>query len=347
MRILVTGSTGLIGAEAVMHFCALGHDVVGVDNNQRAVFFGPDGDTSAVRQRLIQTQPRYRHADADIRDRAGMLALFEEVRPGAVVHCAAQPSHDLAAKLPFADFDTNAVGTLNLLEATRQHTPEAPFVFMSTNKVYGDAPNRIARVELPTRYEFDDPRYADGIDESLSIDQCLHSLFGASKVAADVMCQEYGRYFGMPVGVFRGGCLTGAQHAGAEQHGFLAYLVRAVAEGRRYTVYGYDGKQVRDQIHAHDVVRAFEAFIEAPRAGEVYNLGGGKDNSVSMQEAIDQAEQRLGKTLERRYSETNRVGDHVVYYSDLSKVRAHFPGWSVTRSLDDIFEDLVRAVSAG
>lgn len=346
MRILVTGSTGLIGAEAAMHFSDLGHEVVGVDNNQRRVFFGLDGDTSAVRARLRETLPRYVHHDDDIRDRARMLSLFEEARPDAVVHCAAQPSHDLAATLPFADFDTNAVGTLNLLEAARRHAPEAPFVFMSTNKVYGDAPNRIARIERPTRYAFDDPRYADGIDESFPIDQCLHSLFGASKVAADVMCQEYGRYFGMPVGVFRGGCLTGAQHAGAEQHGFLAYLVRAVAEGRRYTVYGYEGKQVRDQIHAHDVVRAFEAFIDAPRPGEVYNLGGGKDNSVSMREAIDQAERRLGKTLDQTYSETNRVGDHVVYYSDLSKLQAHFPGWSITRDLDRIFDDLVRAVSS-
>jgi len=268
------------------------------------------------------------------------------VKPAVIVHTAAQPSHDRAAAIPFDDFDTNAVGTLNLLEATRRHAPEAVFVFMSTNKVYGDAPNRIALNELPTRWDYADPAYAEGIPETFSIDQSLHSLFGASKVAADVLCQEYGRYFGMKTGVFRGGCLTGVNHSGAELHGFLAYFFKAAALKRSYTIFGYKAKQVRDQIHSHDVVRAFEAFIENPRPGEVYNLGGGKPNSVSILETIDRVGQLLGTKVETTYSDAARIGDHICYYSDLAKMRAHFPGWDITRSLDDIFEEFARVTRA-
>jgi len=283
------------------------------------------------------------HVDADIRDRSKMLSLVAELRPDAIIHCAAQPSHDLAARMPFEDFDTNAVGTMNLLEATRRGAPEAVFVFMSTNKVYGDAPNRIPLVEQATRWEYGDPAYLTGIAESFSIDASLHSLFGASKVAADVMCQEYGRYFGLRTGIFRGGCLTGVNHAAAELHGYLAYFFRAAMENRNYTIFGYKGKQVRDQIHSHDVVRAFEAFIAAPRPGAVYNLGGGKANSVSILESIDRVEQLLGKKFQRKYSDQNRTGDHIVYYSDLRKMTSDYPGWSITRSLDDIFEEFARA----
>ncbi len=346
MRIVVTGSSGLIGSEAVLHFGGAGHQVWGVDNNLRRELFGPDGDTTRMRDVLRATVKGFVHVDADIRDRGKMLSLVAELRPDAIIHCAAQPSHDLAARVPFEDFDTNAVGTLNLLEATRRGAPEAVFVFMSTNKVYGDAPNRIPLVEQASRWEYADPAYLGGIAESFSIDASLHSLFGASKVAADVMCQEYGRYFGLKTGVFRGGCLTGVNHAAAELHGYLAYFFKAAAENREYTIFGYKGKQVRDQIHSHDVVRAFEAFIAAPRPGAVYNLGGGKANSVSILESIDRVEQLLGKKFQHRYSEQNRLGDHIVYYSDLRKLMADYPGWSITRSLDDIFEEFARASHA-
>jgi CDP-paratose 2-epimerase len=272
-----------------------------------------------------------------------MLDIVAELRPDAIIHCAAQPSHDLAARMPFEDFDTNAVGTHNLLEATRRGAPEAVFVFMSTNKVYGDGPNRIALTEHDTRWDFADPMYANGIAESFSIDQSLHSLFGASKVAADVMCQEYGRYFGLRTGVFRGGCLTGVNHAAAELHGYLAYIFKAATEQRPYTIYGYKGKQVRDQIHSADVVRAFDLFIAKPRPGEVYNLGGGKANSVSILESIDRIGQLLGKRLNYTYSEVNRVGDHVCYYSDLHKLQSHYPDFEITRSIDSIFEEFARA----
>jgi len=309
----------------------------------RREFFGADGDTTWVLEALKSQVPGFVHRHDDIRDRKAVLDALAEVRPDVVIHCAAQPSHDLAARMPFEDFDTNAVGTLNLLEATRRHAPEAVFVFMSTNKVYGDAPNRVRLRELPTRWEYDDPAYAKGIAESFPIDQSLHSLFGASKVAADVLCQEYGRYFGLRTGIFRGGCLTGVNHSGAELHGFLSYFFKAAAQRRTYTIHGYLGKQVRDQIHSHDVVRAFEAFIESPRPGEVYNLGGGKANSVSILETIDRVGQLLGTRVETVYSETARTGDHVVYYSDLSKLQAHYPHWRLERSLDDIFEEFARA----
>jgi CDP-paratose 2-epimerase len=346
LRYLVTGSSGLIGSEAVRYFASKGHRVFGIDNNLRRLFFGADGDTTWVLERLKADVPGFVHRHEDIRDRAVVLAALEEIRPDVIIHCAAQPSHDLAARMPFEDFDTNAVGTLNLLEATRRSAPDAVFVFMSTNKVYGDAPNRVALKELPTRWEYADAAYADGIPETFSIDQSLHSLFGASKVAADVMCQEYGRYFGMKTGIFRGGCLTGVNHSSAELHGFLAYFFKAAAAKRPYTIFGYKGKQVRDQIHSVDVVHAFEAFIEAPHPGEVYNLGGGKKNSVSILETLDRVQSLLGLKVETTYSDQNRIGDHICYYSNLSKTRSHFPGWDVTHSLDDIFDEFARAAHA-
>lgn len=341
-RILVTGSAGLIGSEAARHYDALGHEVVGVDNNMRRSFFGPDGDTSWQRQRLEQSCSRYRHAAIDIRDRAAVARLFEEFRPEAIVHCAAQPSHDLAAKIPFDDFEVNALGTLNLLEAARQHTPEAPFIFTSTNKVYGDGPNMLELVELDSRYDFADPRHAAGIAEDFSIDQCKHSLFGASKVAADVMVQEYGRYFGMNTVCFRGGCLTGAGHSGAQLHGYLSYIFKAAAQGRHYTIFGYKGKQVRDQIHSRDVIGAFDAFLANPRPGAVYNLGGGKANSISILESIDRIEQLSGRKLSWSLSEENRIGDHIVYYTDLARFRADYPQWQLGTSIDDIFEEFAQ-----
>jgi CDP-paratose 2-epimerase len=342
----VTGSSGLIGSEAVRHFAARGHKLFGVDNNMRRTFFGADGDTTWVLEKLKAEIRGFVHVPEDIRNREAVLKAFAEIRPEVVIHCAAQPSHDLAARMPFEDFDTNAVGTLNLLEATRRHAPEAVFVFMSTNKVYGDAPNLIPRRELETRWDYDDPAFARGIPETFSIDQSLHSLFGASKVSADVLCQEYGRYFGLRTGVFRGGCLTGVNHSGAELHGFLSYFFKAAAQRRTYTVFGYKGKQVRDQIHSADVVRAFEAFIDAPRPGEVYNLGGGKANSVSVLETIDRVQQALHLKVDTQYKAEARVGDHIVYYSDLSKLQAHYPGWSITRSLDAIFEEFAAATHA-
>lgn len=344
--ILVTGSAGLIGSEAVRHYNKRAARVIGIDNNMREHFFGPDGDTSRQRRRLEETCENYRHVDADIRDRGVMMRLFEEVRPDVVIHCAAQPSHDLAARMPFEDFDTNAGGTLTLLEATRLFSPDACFVFMSTNKVYGDAPNEIALRELPTRWDFADPAYAAGINEQLTVDQSKHSLFGASKLAADVMVQEYGRYFGMKTVCFRGGCLTGIGHSAAELHGFLAYLARAVVERRPYTIFGYKGKQVRDQIHSRDVVGAFDAFIRNPRPGAVYNLGGGKGQSISMLEAIDRLEHLLGQKLNWRMSEENRAGDHICYYSDLSRMRHDYPEWDLTVGIDAIFDEFAAAARA-
>jgi CDP-paratose 2-epimerase len=346
MKILVTGSSGLIGSEAVAYFAGLGEEVVGVDNNLRRDFFGPDGDTTWNLRRLRADHPGYRHLDLDIRDREGVLALFERERPGAVIHCAAQPSHDLAARRPFDDFDVNAVGTLNLLVAARDHTPEAPFVFMSTNKVYGDAPNELPLVELPTRWDYARPEDAHGIAESCRLDQSKHSLFGASKVAADVLVQEFGRYFDMPTVCFRGGCLTGPNHSGAELHGFLSYLVKCVVGGRHFRIYGYQGKQVRDQIHSHDVVRAFAAFIRRPRAAAVYNLGGGRENSVSVLEAIAAIERRSGRSLSREYVDRAREGDHICYISDLRRLRHDYPEWSVERSLDAILDELVESQTA-
>jgi len=342
-KMVVTGSSGLIGSEVSAHFAREGYAVHGIDNNQRAVFFGAQGDTRWNQERLSRDLPGFVHHELDIRDRAGVADLLRELRPTAIVHAAAQPSHDRAAAIPFDDFDTNAVGTLNLLEAARQFCKESPFVHMSTNKVYGDRPNLIAMTELETRYDYADPLFAAGIPETFSIDQSKHSLFGASKVAADVMVQEYGRYFDMPTCALRGGCLTGPNHSGVELHGFLSYLVRCNLEGREYKVFGYKGKQVRDNIHSLDVARFMHAFIEAPRSGEVYNLGGGKANSCSILEAFRITEGFSERPQVHTYVDQNRIGDHIVYYSDLSKMREHYPGWDITVSLEETIRQIVAA----
>lgn len=338
--LLVTGSSGLIGSEVVEHFSRLGWSVHGVDNNMRADFFGPQGDTRWNLQRLKSAYPAFQHHELDIRNRAGVSALLREIRPQAIVHTAAQPSHDLAAKRPFDDFDVNAVGTLNMLEAAREACPESPFVHMSTNKVYGDRPNTIRLKELDTRWEYDDPTYADGIAEDFSIDQSKHSLFGASKVAGDVMVQEYGRYFGMPTCALRGGCLTGPNHCGVELHGFLSYLIKCNLEERTYRIFGYKGKQVRDNIHSHDVVEFMRRFIESPRVGEVYNLGGGRENSISIWEAFKLIETISGKAMRYEYVDQNREGDHICYISNLQKMQSHYPGWDITKDLTTTFAEI-------
>ena len=342
-KLLVTGSSGLIGSEVVSHFCGLGWRVYGVDNNMRADFFGVQGDTRWNQQRLSEAHKTFTHHELDIRDRSAVLRCLEEIRPDMIVHAAAQPSHDLAASRPFDDFDVNAVGTLNMLEATRRAAPDAVFVHMSTNKVYGDKPNELALKELDTRWDFADAADFNGIAETFSIDQSKHSLFGASKVAGDVMVQEYGRYFGMKTCCLRGGCLTGPNHSGVELHGFLSYLVRCNIEGRLYRIFGYKGKQVRDNIHSHDVARFIEEFWKAPRMGEVYNLGGGRENSVSILEAFEMAAAVSGKKQVFEYVDRNREGDHICYISDLAKCRAHYPGWDITVPLAQVFDEIHRS----
>lgn len=342
-KLLVTGSSGLIGSEMVKHFHELGWMVHGVDNNMRADFFGAEGDTRWNQQRLSKEFSRFAHHELDVRDRVAMQELVKTMRPDAVIHTAAQPSHDLAARRPFDDFDVNAGGTLNLLEALRCFCPESPLVHLSTNKVYGDSPNRIRLKELATRWDYDDPAYADGISENCTIDQSKHSLFGASKVAGDIVVQEYGRYFGMPTCCLRGGCLTGPTHSGVELHGFLSYLVKVNLTGRTYQVYGYKGKQVRDNIHSYDVARFAEEFIGAPRIAEVYNCGGGRANSCSIIEAFQRAEALTGKRMKWEYVEKAREGDHICYISDLTKMKQHYPNWDITKNLDDIFVELVEA----
>ncbi len=342
---LVTGSSGLIGSEAVTFLDQRGWSVHGVDNNMRVSFFGPDGDTMWNLHRLRRETTHFEHHEIDIRDRTTVLALFKRLKPRLILHCAAQPSHDLAKDRPFDDFDINAVGTLNLLEATRQSCAESPFVFMSTNKVYGDAPNERKLVELETRWEYADAGDRHGIDEGCRIDNCLHSLFGASKLAADILVQEYGRYFGMPTVCFRAGCLTGPNHSGAELHGFLAYLVRCVVTGRTYRVYGYKGKQVRDNIHSYDVLTACLAFHDSPRSAAVYNLGGGRENSTSVLEAVDYLQELTGNPLQSEYVEQHRVGDHICYITNLQRWRTDYPQWELSRSLSEIYAELAAAAS--
>lgn len=358
MKIIVTGNAGLVGGEAAEYFSERGHTVIGWDNNARKYFFGKDGDTTWARKRQMETHPDIVQMDVNIIDRQNVLTTMRDIVAAGdvdvVIHCAAQPSHDWAAKEPFMDFDTNVVGTHNMLEATRLHAPDAVFIHLSTNKVYGDAPNRIPLVELPTRWEYslDPANYSynsilqgwslDGINERFTIDQSTHSVFGADKAAGDLLVQEYGRYFGMKTCALRGGCLTGVKHSGAELHGFLSYFFKAATEGRKYTIYGYLGKQVRDQIYSYDIARFMEEFIKNPRCGEVYNLGGGKGNSVSILECIDRVGQ-LGFKLDYTYDETNRIGDHICYYSDLTKMRAHYPDWDITYNLDMIFEEFAKA----
>jgi CDP-paratose 2-epimerase len=337
---LVTGSSGLIGSEAVAFLDARGWRVHGVDNNMRREFFGEHGDTTWNLEQLRRETRRFEHHDLDVRDRGGIDRLVAEARPDLIVHCAAQPSHDLAAARPFDDFEINATGTLNLLEAARQHAPESPFVFLSTNKVYGDAPNELPLVELETRWDYADPADREGIDETCRIDASMHSLFGASKAAADLLVQEYGRYFGMPTVCLRGGCLTGSRHSGAELHGFLAYLSRAVRDGLTYRIFGYKGKQVRDNIHSYDVCTAIVAFAERPAAGAVYNLGGGRANSVSVLEAIARLEELYGRRLATEYVEEPRRGDHICYITNLRRLRADYPDWEITVGLDTLLEDV-------
>jgi CDP-paratose 2-epimerase len=342
----VTGSSGLIGSEVVAYFCQQGWRVHGVDNNMRRDFFGPDGDTSWNLKRLRTITRHFEHHQLDVRDREGVMTLVSSLRPSLVIHCAAQPSHDLAKDRPFDDFDVNAGGTLNLLEAVRRGCPESPFIFMSTNKVYGEAPNELPLTELETRWEYASPEDQFGIGEHCRIDRCLHSLFGASKVAADIMVQEYGRYFGIPTVCLRGGCLTGPHHSGAELHGFLSYLAKATAGGRLYRIYGHKGKQVRDNIHAYDVCRFFEAFHASPRVAAVYNLGGGRANSVSVLEAIRAFEARLGRRLAVEYTDQNRVGDHICYISDLRRIEADYPGWRQEYTLERTLDEIAAAARA-
>ena len=339
-KLLVTGSSGLIGSEVCMHFDKLGWDVHGIDNNQRAVFFGDRGDTRWNQYRLKSSLRNFTHHELDIRDRTNIIETIKLIKPNAIVHTAAQPSHDRAADIPFQDFDTNAVGTFNLLEATRQYSTEIPFVHLSTNKVYGDAPNEIKLIELETRWEYADVQYLNGIPETFRIDQTKHSLFGASKVSADISVQEYGRYFNMPTVCLRGGCLTGPNHTGVELHGFLSYLIKCNLEELEYTVFGYKGKQVRDNIHSYDVARFIEEFILEPRYGEVYNIGGGKENTCSILEAFEIISNISGKKMKYKYIEQNRIGDHICYYSDLRKMKENYPNWNITKSLKTTFEEI-------
>jgi len=337
-KAVITGSGGLIGSECVRLLCERGWDTVGIDNDMRQQFFGPAGTTLPVVQGLSQRYRSYRHSNVDIRDRQAIRDLFERERPDFIVHTAAQPSHDKAAAIPYDDFDVNAAGTINVLVAARDFCRDSPLCFTSTNKVYGDRPNTLPLVEREKRYDYADGR--DGVDEEMSIDASLHSVFGASKLAADVMCQEFGRYFQMPVGIFRGGCLTGPQHSAVELHGYLGYIILCAVTGREYTVYGYKGKQVRDQIHSRDVARLFLEFYEHPRKGEVYNLGGGRQNSLSILETIDILA-KLGYPLRYSYNPVNRVGDHICYISDLDKLRSHFPNWKIEYDLQKIISEII------
>jgi CDP-paratose 2-epimerase len=340
---LVTGSVGLVGSAACRKWANEGFDVVGIDNDMRAEFFGQAASTSSTRRKLEAELPNYRHHAIDIRDGASIKEVFAQFGSEiqVVVHAAAQPSHDWAARAPLVDFGVNAVGTLNLLEAARAHCPEAVFIFTSTNKLYGDTPNRLPLIELASRWEIEaGHRFKRGIDETMSIDQTKHSLFGASKVAADVLVQEYGRYFGMKTVCFRGGCITGPAHAGAELHGFLAYLMKCTVNGKPYQVFGYRGKQVRDNIHAYDLVSAFWEFFKAPRSAEVYNMGGSRHSNCSMLEAIEWCERLSGRNLEWKYVEDNRVGDHIWYISDVRRFQSHYPGWKYQYGIAEIMKEL-------
>jgi CDP-paratose 2-epimerase len=346
MRVLVTGSAGLIGSEAVKFFAEKGFDVVGIDNNMRSYFFGDEASTDWNRQKLEELlKDKYTHYKADIRDNDAIGEIFKKHKFDVIIHTAAQPSHDWAAREPMTDFSVNATGTLVMLENMRQHCPEAVFIFTSTNKVYGDTPNRLPLVELEKRWELpEDHKFFTGIDESMSIDQTKHSIFGASKVAADVMVQEYGKYFGFKTAVFRGGCLTGPSHSGAELHGFLAYLIKCINSGKKYTIFGYKGKQVRDNIHSHDLVNAFWHFVQNPRSGEVYNIGGARNSNISMLEAIEKIEKLLGKKANYELSDENRIGDHIWYVSDVSKFKKHYPDWDFEYDIDAILKEMCAAV---
>ncbi|MCO8125201.1 NAD-dependent epimerase/dehydratase family protein [Stieleria sp. TO1_6] len=346
MRVIITGSSGLIGSAAVRHWDALGAEVIGIDNDMRAEFFGPQGSTRWNQERLESETRDFRSVAIDIRDRERILDLFQNEPPNLIIHCAAQPSHDKAAEIPLLDFDVNAGGTLNLLEATRRHAPEAVFCHMSTNKVYGDAPNELPLQERQTRWDYARGEDYQGINESCRIDQTMHSLFGASKTAADVLAQEYGRYFGLKTGIFRGGCLTGAGHSGVELHGFLSYLVHVAVTGKPYTIFGYKGKQVRDQIECSDVVKAFEAFARNPRPGQVYNIGGGRQNAASVLECIEMIREISGYRVDYQLSDQNRKGDHICYISDLSKLRSDYPDWDIRVSFQEILTQMLASEQA-
>lgn len=343
---IVTGSSGLIGSETVKTLLKNGHRVVGIDNNMRAYFFGDEASTAGTTSELQGLSENFVHEPADIRDFEAVSKIFEKYGSDIdlIVHTAAQPSHDWAAKEPLTDFGVNATGTLHMLEATRLHCPEAVFIFTSTNKVYGDRPNELPLIEQELRWEINESHpYTIGIDENMSIDMCKHSVFGASKVAADVMVQEYGKYFGMKTAVFRGGCLTGPAHAGAELHGFLAYLMKCIVTKRPYRIFGYKGKQVRDNIHSHDLVNAFMHFYRAPRVGEVYNIGGSRHSNCSMMEAIRKGEELSGNKLEFSYLEDNRIGDHIWYISDVRKFQGHYPDWKYEYDIDGILGEIYQA----
>jgi CDP-paratose 2-epimerase len=343
---LVTGSGGLIGSEAAKFFAKKGFHIVGVDNDMRSYFFGKEASTDWNRQKIEQKlKDQYTHYKADIRDNEAIEKIFKKHKFDIIIHTAAQPSHDWAAREPFTDFSVNANGTLVMLENMRQHAPEAVFIFTSTNKVYGDTPNSLPLIELEKRWELtEDHPFYKGIDESMSIDDTKHSIFGASKVAADVMVQEYGKYFGFKTAVFRGGCLTGPSHSGAELHGFLAYLIKCIASGKKYTIFGYKGKQVRDNIHSHDLVNAFWHFYQKPRSGEVYNMGGARQSNISMLEAIEKIEKLLGKKANYELSTENRIGDHIWYVSDVSKFKEHYPKWDFEYDIDAILKEMCAAV---
>ncbi|MBU0634243.1 MAG: NAD-dependent epimerase/dehydratase family protein [Candidatus Omnitrophica bacterium] len=341
-KILVTGSAGLIGSEAVRFFAERGFCAVGIDNDMRKYFFGEEASTSGKRKELENDlKDKYVHYDEDIRSAETIENIFKKHKFDIIIHTAAQPSHDWAAKEPFTDFSVNAQGTLILLENTRKYCPQAVFIFTSTNKVYGDNPNKLPLVELDTRFELPkDHRYYPGIDETMSVDNCTHSLFGVSKLAADILVQEYGRYFGLKTGVFRGGCISGPAHQGAPLHGFLDYLVKCAVLKRKYVIYGYKGKQVRDNIHSYDLVNMFWHFYNQPRCGEVYNAGGSRESNSSVLEAVEKIEKMLGKKLVYEYSEKNRIGDHVWYISDISKFKKHYPEWRMRYTMDKILEEL-------
>lgn len=342
-KALVTGSGGLVGSECVRLLNEQQWEVVGVDNDMRRAFFGPQGSTTPMIQSLKRECAGYRHLELDIRDRDGIRKLISAEKPSFIIHTAAQPSHDKAASIPYDDFDVNAVGTLNLLTAARDLVPSSPICFTSTNKVYGDRPNNLPLIELDSRYDYADG--LNGVDESMSIDQCLHSLFGASKAAADVLCQEFGRYFQMPVGIFRAGCITGPQHAAVELHGYLAFIVDCAIGGRPYQIWGYKGKQVRDQIHCRDLARLFLEFYKSPRCGEVYNVGGGRANSVSILETIRMLES-LGHSLQYTFHEQNRIGDHICYISDLTKLHRDFPNWQLLHDVNSILAEIIERRAA-
>lgn len=338
---LVTGSAGLIGSESVKFFCEKGFEVIGIDNDMRKYFFGEEASTEWNRKLLEKKYQNYKHYRVDIRNKKAIEKIFKNHKFKLIIHAAAQPSHDWAAKEPFTDFEINALGTSILLENYRHYCPEAVFIFTSTNKVYGDTPNKLPLVERKTRWELPKKhQYYDGIDESMSIDNSLHSLFGASKVAADIMVQEYGKYFGLKTVSFRGGCLTGPAHSGAQLHGFLVYLVKCIATGKKYTIFGYKGKQVRDNIHSYDLVNAFYHFYRKPRCGEVYNIGGSRHSNISMMEAVEKIQEILGKRANVEYTDQARRGDHIWYISDVSKFKSHYPKWDFAYNIDDIIKEI-------